>query len=453
MEKKISRRRFMETTLIGATSVVGAASIPAFGFYTPQTDKLAMLDGQPVRKKPFHAWPVWDQADEDAILPVLRSGVWSRQDVVREAEEKFARLMGAKHCLLTTNGTNALTASLYALGVGGGDEVITTPFTFVATVDAILLNNALPVFADIDPETWQIDPDKIEERITENTVAILPAHITCGMSNMEKINTIAQKHNLRVVEDACQAHLAEWNHKKAGTLGDLGCLSLQNSKNITCGEGGAILGDDEQLMDLCYSYHNFGRPQGRYMSRDRGGHPILGTKCRMAEYQASIVITQMDSVEEETKRRTENAAYLTEKMKEIPGIVPVKHYGEMTRTTFYYYGLRYKKQHYNDCPRDLFIKALRAEGIPVSTGLGVIEGKSIHKEGLIEETLNSKTFQKIYSKERLDSYRGQLDCPESDQLVEETIGFHSRILLGSRQDMDDIYRAFLKIYENRTQLS
>ena len=451
-KSKISRRRFIETTSIRAASAMVVASTPAFGFYTRQTSKLAILGGQPVRTKPFHAWPVWDKADEDAILPVLRSGVWSRSDVVKEAEEKFAKLMGAKHCLLTTNGTHALITSLHALGVGGGDEVITTPFTFVASVESILLNNALPVFVDIDPVTWQIDPDKIEENITENTTAIMPVHITCGVCNMDKINTIAKKHNLKVVEDACEVHLAEWKHKKAGTLGDLGCFSLQNGKSITCGEGGAILGDDERIMDLCYSFHNFGRPKGKYMSRDRGGHPILGTKCRMAEYQASILITQMDSAEEEAKQRSENADYLTLKIKEIPGIVPIMGYEEMTRTSYYYYGLRYKKEHFNDYPRDKFIKALVAEGIPTSGGLGVIEGEPMHKEGLIEETLNSKTFQKIYSNERLDSYRQQLDCPECDQLVEETVGFHSKVLLGTRQDMDDIYNAILKIYENRDKL-
>ena len=162
IKNKISRRYFLETTSIGAASLMAVASIPAFGFHTQQTNRLAILGGQPVRTKPFHTWPVWDKADEEAILPVLRSGVWSRSDVVKEAEEKFAKLMGAKHCLLTTNGTHALITSLHALGVGGGDEVITTPFTFVASVDSILLNNALPVFVDIDPVTWQIDPDKIE---------------------------------------------------------------------------------------------------------------------------------------------------------------------------------------------------------------------------------------------------------------------------------------------------
>jgi dTDP-4-amino-4,6-dideoxygalactose transaminase len=160
----------------------------------------------------------------------------------------------------------------------------------------------------------------------------------------------------------------------------------------------------------------------------------------------------MNSVEEETKIRSGNAAYLTEKLKEVPGIVPIEQYDEMTWTTYYYYGFRYKKEHYNDCPRNKFVKALRAEGIPVSTGLGVIEGGPQHREGLIETTLNSKTFRKIYSKEKLDAYREQLNCPEADQLVEETVGFHSKVLLGSRKDMDDIYHAFSKIYENREHL-
>lgn len=452
MEKKISRRRFVEATSIGATSIMGAATFPSFGLHAKKPAKLAIMGGDPVRTKPFHTWPVWDQADEEAIIPVLRSGVWSRADVVSEAEEKFAALMGSKYCLLTTNGTNALFTALHALGIGGGDEVITTPYTFVASVDAILLNNALPVFVDIDPLTWQIDPDKIEEKITENTTAIMPVHITCGVSQMDKINAIAAKYNLKVVEDACQAHLSEWKHKKTGTLGDLGCLSLQNSKSITCGEGGAILGDDEEIMDLCYSFHNFGRPKGKYMSRDLGGHPILGTKCRMAEYQASIVMTQMESVEKEAQIRSDNAEYLTAKIKDIPGIVPLQRYEETTRATYYYYGFRYKKEHFKNGARDKFIKALHAEGIPVGAGLGVIEGAPIHREGLIEDTLESKTFQRLYSKERLDAYRQELDCPECDRLVEETVGFHCAALLGTRRDMDDIYHAIEKVYENRDQL-
>ncbi len=443
-----SRRRFLSTACAG-TMAVALGSFPAIA--KNEASKLAILGGQPLRTKPYPHWPVWDQRDQDAILPVLKSGVWSRKNVVSQAEKKFADLMGAKHCLLTTNGTHALITALRALGIEGGDEVITTPYTFVASIDAILLNNALPVFVDIDPETWQMDPDQIEAQITPNTKAILPVHILGGLCNMDKINKIAKKHNLVVVEDACEAHMSEWKNKKAGTLGDLGCFSLQNGKQITCGEGGAILGDDERIMDLCYSFHNFGRSRGKYMPKDKGGSPILGTKCRMAEYQASILMTQMQSVEEEVDRRSENAAYLTEKIRQIPGIIPRKDYEQVTRKSFYYYGFRLDEKTFG-LPRKIFIKALEAEGIPANTGLGVIEGFAMHQEGVVESTISSRTFTKLFDKKRLDEYRAGLHFPKAEKLVKETIGIKHENFLGTLEDMDDIYRGILKVYENRQQL-
>src|SRR5262249_38117498 len=164
---------------------------------------------------------------------------------------------------------------LHALGVGAGDEVITTPYTFVATIQAILLNHAVPVFADIDPVTWQIDPAKIEQKVTKRTAAILPVHIIGGVCDMDRVNAVARKHGLKVVEDACEAHLAEWKGRRVGTLSDLGCFSLQNGKALTCGEGGAILGHDERVMELCHSFHNLGRPQGK-MPGLRGDHYVGG---------------------------------------------------------------------------------------------------------------------------------------------------------------------------------
>ncbi|MCI0419396.1 MAG: DegT/DnrJ/EryC1/StrS family aminotransferase, partial [Acidobacteria bacterium] len=286
-----------------------------------------------------------------------------------------------------------------------------------------------------------------------HTAVILPVHITGGICDMDRINAIAKKHKLKVVEDACEAHLGEWKHRKAGTLGDLGCFSFQTGKILTCGEGGAILGTDERLMDRCYAFHNLGRPHGKYMPRDKGGHPILASKCRMAEYQASILMTQMDKVVEETRRRSENAAYLTSKLKQIAGTVPRKDYPGVTQTAFYFYGFRYKKEHFNGLPRDKFLAALTAEGIPASKGLGVIEERPMNKEGLLEDAFGSKAFQKIYSREKLANYRAENECPQSDQLCEETVGFHQRVLLGTREDMDDIYQAILKIYDNRHRLS
>jgi len=167
--------------------------------------------------------------------------------VVDEAERKFAELMGTKRCLLTFCGTQALMVSLHTVGVGGGDEVIVTPYTFVATIDSILQDNALPVFVDVDPDTWSMDPDKIGEKMTDHTYAILPVHIGGSPCHIEKTMQIAKARDLKVVEDACQAHMSEFNGKKVGSFGDFGCFSLQNGKVITCGEGGAVIGPTSPL--------------------------------------------------------------------------------------------------------------------------------------------------------------------------------------------------------------
>ena len=449
----LTRRQFLATASVGTVAAVTSAKLPAFGNISKKAGELAILGGKPVRTKPFSCtWPIWDKSDEKLLLSVMRSRSWSRGKVVEKAEKIFTELMGAKYCLATSCGTYALVASLHALGIGAGDEVLTTPYTFVATIDAILLVNALPVFVDTDPETVMMNPDKIEEKITEHTTAILPVHIEGGVCDMDRINAVAKKHNLKVVEDACQAHLAEWRGKKVGTLGDLGCFSFQETKDIPAGEGGAILGSDKQIMDICFSYHNFGRPHG---SVTGDGYPILGTKCRMTEYQAAILIPQMARAEKQNVRMAENAEYLTSRLKEIPGIIPRKNYEGTTRTAFYTYSFRYKKEHFDGLPREKFLNALEAEGVHFAAGLGPDNCHNLAvKGGFIEKTLSSKTFQKIYSKERLDKYREQNDCPDNDQLCKEVVccGGKKIFLYTDKRDMDDIADAILKVYENRGKL-
>jgi perosamine synthetase len=449
--KGLTRRQLLADTS-ARTVVVATAAGRCAAEKTGSAGTPAILGGQPVRTGPFPRWPNFRETDEKAVLPVLHSGVWSRAKVVAEAEKQFARLMGAKYCLATSNGTSAIITAVRALGIGAGDEVITTPYTFVASILPILLANALPVFADIDAETWLIDPAKIEAKINRNTVAILPVHIIGGVCDMDRINAIAKKHSLKVIEDACEAHGGEWKNHKVGTLGDLGCFSFQNGKSLTCGEGGAILGSDAKLMDRCFSFHNMGRPHGSVASTNGEGHCIVGTKCRMAEYQASILLTQMEPFEAECRQRSENAAYLSGILKRIPGIVPRIDYPDVTRTAFYYYGFRYKKEIFEGLSRDRFIKALHAEGIPASSGLGVIEGKPMNKEGCLNDAFREKAYQRIYPKETFANYQADNECPTCDRLVEETVGLHQSVLLGSRKDMDDIAHAITKLYESRHRL-
>src|SRR3990172_2852269 len=185
----LTRREFLAAASVGAAAAVSGRT-SAYAQATGKAGKLALQGGTPVRSKPFSDWPIWDQADEEAILSILRSGDWfrGRGKVVDEFEKKYAELTGTKACMATVNGTNALLTSLHVLGVGIGDEVLVPPYTFVATVSVVLLSNALPVFVDTDPETFQMDPDKIEERITEHTRAIIPVHILGTVANMDKIN-------------------------------------------------------------------------------------------------------------------------------------------------------------------------------------------------------------------------------------------------------------------------
>ena len=280
-DDRFRRRTFLAAASAGSLWAVANGGTSSISIFSREASRLAVLGGQPVRTKAFPSWPVWDGADEKAVIPVLRRGRWSRSGVVNEAERKFADLMGTKRCLLTFCGTQALIVSLHTVGVGGGDEVIVTPCTFVATIHSILQNNALPVFVDVDPDTWSMHPDKISEKMTDHTYAILPVHIGGSPCRIDRIMQIARAHNLRVVEDACQAHMSEWNGKKVGSFGDFGCFSLQNSKVITCGEGGAVIGNDDRLMDRAHSYHNFARPHGSFSTRGDHGYAGVGTKARI----------------------------------------------------------------------------------------------------------------------------------------------------------------------------
>jgi len=447
-ENNLTRRQFIAAASAGSLAAVASRTIPAYGNISKKAGKPAILGGQPVRTKRWPSWPVWDRSAEESVLSILRSGNWCRlgAKTVFEFEKKYAELMGAKRCVCTVNGTNALLTALHVLDIGVGDEVIVSPYTFIATYNVVIGSCALPVFADTDPETFQINPDKIEERINENTKAILPVHILGLPANMDKINAIARKHNLKVIEDACQAWMAEWRGKKCGTLGDLGCFSFQNSKHLPCGEGGAIIGNDDEIMNRCFSYHNCGRPYGSV--KRTSSYPIIGTNRRMTEYQAAILLSQMKRLEKDTQKRAENADYLTSGIKNIPGIVPHKLYEGATRTAYHLYPFRYKKEHFNNLSRARFLSALSAEGIPCSGGYG-----PQYKDGLIEVALNSKNFKRSFSKKRLNKYREQNHYPDNDQLCKEAVWLSQRLLLTTKRDMDDIADAILKIYENRDKLA
>lgn len=445
-EMNVTRRQFLAAT---TTGVAAMATNPLAGaeILNKKGGKLAIAGGAKVRTKGWPPWPVWDRSAEEEILAVLRSGNWYRGQGTRvtEFERRYAELLGAKNCLATASGTTALITALHVLGVEAGDEVIVSPYTFVASYNVIFMVKALPVFADTDAETFTINPARIEERITERTRAILPVHILGLPAAMEPITALARKHELVVVEDACQAWLAEYQNKKCGLLGELGCFSFQNSKHLPAGEGGAVVGNDEALVDRCHTFHNCGRPHGSF--QPPGSNPVRGANFRMQEFQAVILMSQMKRLEKDTQVRGQNAEYLSSRLKNIPGIIPAKLNPGATRAVYHLYPLRYKQEHFNGAPRQKFLEALNAEGIPCSGGYG-----PANKDGLIEEALNSKSYQRLFTKERLEKYRRENVLPGNDQLCREAVWFTQNMLLGTREDMDDIADAIGKIYENRDKL-
>lgn len=450
--KNCVRRDFIKhSSLATAGTILTMGMAPTlFANGVKGAGQAAILGGLPVRTKGWPEWPSWNSTtDEEPVLKVLRSGVWSRAGVVTEFEKKWAEVIGAKRSLAVVNGTNALIASLVQLGIGGGDEVIVPPYTFIATVAAVLQTGAMPVFVDTDPETFQIDPDKIEAKITSRTKAILPVHI-CGLpADMIKIMAIAKKHNLLVVEDACQAWLSEIDHKKVGTFGNAGCFSFQNSKNIAIGEGGAIVSDDEAFMDRCYSYHNYGMPYGTLVGEVGAGTVIAGTKLRMTEYQAAIGLTQLKRFEEQTTKRSINAEYLRSQIKGIPGILPYKLNQKVTRVSFHLFPFRYKKEEFKDLKKTDFLKALHAEGIPCTTGY-----TPLNKMAFLDNVLKTKNFKLMYPPEMLDynKYKERNQCSVNDQVCEEAVWFHQNLLLAEKSDMDEIATAIERIYKNADKI-
>lgn len=449
--KKISRRQFMSTASAVTLGAVAANKVSAFENLSSSTsaNKLAIAGGTPVRQN--KTWPKWPYVDDkvvESVTKTTKSGIWCRIDsangTVPTFEKEYASLMGAKYCVATGSGTQSLHTCVEALGIGPGDEVITSPYTDMGTISGILSARALPVLADIDRESFQLDPKIVERLVTPNTKAIIPVHIMGQPCDLDSIMAIAKKYNLYVIEDACQAHLAQFRGKKLGTIGNVGCFSHQSSKTIPCGEGGSIIGDDETLMDQCYTVMNHG-------TNRKGRSITIGPKYRMNEFEGAVLLAQLSNSVAQWKLRNENAAYLTKKLKSCPGVVPQKLYDGTDSGSFYLYTMGYRKEHFNNVDRAVFLKALAAEGITLSPYIA----NGLHREPWVDHILGLKVYQTMYSPARLKQYKEELACPICDKICSEEMLmlWASGPLLGTKKDMDDIVNAIMKLYENKDQLS
>ncbi len=343
--------------------------------------------------------PFIGEAEKQAVLEVLNSGMLAQGPRTAKFEERFAQVCGVEHAIATSSGTTALHIALLANGVGEGDEVITTPFTFIASANSILFTGAKPVFVDIDSETFNIDPEQVARAVTPRTKAIMPVHLYGYMCDMDALQAIADRHGLKIVEDACQAIGAAYYGKPAGSIGT-GCFSLYATKNVMSGEGGMITTNDDTVAEQCRMLRNHGMKRRYY-------HDMLGFNFRMTDLCAAIGLAQMDRLEEFTAKRRANAAYYNSRIESV--ITPkVK---EGYDHVWHQYTIRLD----GGRDRDLAVKQLNDAGI----GTGVFYPVPAHQQEYMHEIV------------------GEIRLPVAEQLAKEVISLPVHPQL-SQADLDAI---------------
>jgi dTDP-4-amino-4,6-dideoxygalactose transaminase len=407
------------------------------------SQNLALLGGAPIRQRPFTTWPIFGERDEARVLAALRSGHWGRLDgnEVNEFEARFATMHGCQHGIAMVNGTVSLRLALIAAGLEAESEVIIPPYTFFSTASAVIEANMVPVFADVDLGTFNLDPRAVEAAITPRTRAVIPVHFAGQVADMDAIMAIASKHKLLVIEDAAHAHGASYKNCPAGSLGHVASFSFQSSKNLTSGEGGILTTNDAQLAASCHSLHNCGRiPTGVWYE-----HHVISGNYRLGELQGALLNAQLERLEDQTGARDTNGRYLMERLAKLPGLHPQQRPDYCTRHAFHLGMLRIDGREFG-APRAAVIAALRAEGVPCVGGYGF----SLPEQPMFRNRAFGPYLPGI--KDRLDYQRVQ--CPNSDLLCrEQALWLEQSMFLGPREDMDDIYRAFEKVYEQRAALA
>lgn len=435
MSHSVSRRRFLSSAAtaglaagLPSTRTVGATPSPA----TPKKAAAAP------------DWPRWNKGDEQALLDVLHSGKWGRTSGGarnREFETTFAARMQARHCIATSSGTTALITALGALNVGPGDEVILPPYTFVATFNAITASFALPVFADTDAASFQVSPAAMAAAITPATKLLLPVHIAGTAADLDAISALAQARKVPLLEDACQAPLAEWRGRPVGTVGIGGCFSFQASKNLTSGEGGAVLTNDDDFAHRCYNFHTPG-----------GGRPApssgRGANYRLTEFQAALLLSQWKHLEDQARLRDENAALLSQLLSEIPGITPAQLHAGNTRNAWHLYMFRYQPERFSGLTRTKFLQALAKEGVAASSGY-----TSLNTSAHVRALAQNPHYQRIYGRDGMARWLERSQCPVNDRLVEEAVWLSQFKLLVPRAEIERIVEIIARIQKRSGELA
>ena len=391
---------------------------------------LAIFGGSPIRSKPFPVWPRVTAEIKNSLIETIDNDEWGiGSSTIDLFNDRFSEMQDAKFSLAIHSGTSAIWISLKAAGVEAGDEVIVPSYTFIATAAAVIMANAVPVFADIDLETGNIDSKLIEGLITDNTKAIIPVHTAGSPADMDKIIDISNKYNIAVIEDAAQAHGAQYNGKKVGALGLGGIFSFQTSNNMSAGEGGAIVSNDESFIDKCFSYHNCGRVRdGEWYE-----HHILGSNLRMSALNAAILIPQIDTWADDFSLREKNRKILDQYISEMGGLIPIRNI-EKASSSNHIYMCRYLEEEFNGVKREVFFKVMQAEGVYTYKGWS-----PLYKEPLF--SLNPKEYPWLKDVNYNNLYHTNTEIFSEKQAV----WLKQNHLIGSEEDTNDIINAFEKV--------
>lgn len=431
--------------------------------------KLAVNGGRPIRRRPFPAYNTIGREEIASVTRSLKSGVlskflakWSSDffggPLVKEFEGQWNEVYGSKYTVSVNSATSGLYAAIGALGIGPGDEVIVSPITMSATATAIIVYNAVPVFADVQDDIFNLDPCSIEEKITPRTKAIAVTHIFGHPADMDPIMEIAQRHGLKVIEDCAQAPLTKYKGRYVGTIGDIGVFSLNYHKHIHTGEGGMVCTNS----DLYFEKLALIRNHGELASTARGLEDIVNTfgfNYRLTEMQAAVGIEQMKKLKKLMDERFSNAMYVGSRIGELPGISSPVIYKDCDHA-FYAQAFKYDMRVVG-APRSAFINAVRAE-LPV-TKLREEQGPLVF-EGYVRPLYLQSMYQKqiAYGDKgcpfKCPLYSGKTDyakgiCPTAERLFDHELFFHEMFRPPmTRKDLDDVVKAFYKVYENRKQL-
>ncbi len=396
---------------------------------------LAINGGEPTRTNPYPTWPSLDNIDIKAFESIYNSRRWGVGGTkVTEFAQQFADFQGANYGVCVNSGTTALYVALKTAGVGPDDEVITTPYTFQATIVAILMTHAIPVFVDTAPDNFLLDPSKIEDVITDKTKVILPVHIAGYPADLDALVEISERHNIKLIEDCAQAHGAEWRGKGVGSWGHIGCFSFQTSKNLCAGEGGIVLINDRELYERAWALHNCGRtpPDAEF-----GNIEPFGGNFRMTEWQAAILLSRLTRLEEETNYRHMNMRWLDGWFGEIPGIKVTRLDPRATRCGSHGYKAIFDSEEFEGISRKTFLDAIRAEGIP----MGYWYTTPMYRASFLKSNLFGQNLD--YS---------NVHCAETEKICQTGLALSQNVLLGTEEDMEDIIKATVKIRRNVGEL-